>query len=427
LYLGGAVRYAGGSVGGAMDRERAIERVGAVRRVTRGLVDGLSAEDCLVQSMPDASPVKWHLAHTNWFFETFVLEPHAGVAPRDPKWGFLFNSYYEAVGPRQARARRGDLSRPSLAEVLDWRAQVDDQLQAFVRTGSDAAWQAARDALTLGLHHEEQHQELIVTDLKHHLWSNPLRPTWRSATSPAPAPRRPLAWVAFDGGLADVGALGEGFSFDNERPRHCVWLEPFALADRLVTVGEWEAFIADGGYDDPLLWLSDGWSWRRSTDTRRPLYWNDDGTAFTLSGTRQRDPDEPVCHVSLYEADAFARWAGARLPTEAEWERAFPMVSRGTFLDGARWHPEPAGAEPGLRQGFGEVWQWTSSGYAPYPGFRPAPGAFGEYNGKFMVNQVVLRGASCATPQAHARATYRNFFFAPDRWQFMGLRLARDV
>lgn len=411
-----------------MEREEAVRRVAEVRGATEALVADLSAEDCMVQSMPDASPVKWHLAHTTWFFEVFVLVPHAGAAPYDAGWGRLFNSYYASMGPRHARARRGDLSRPSLAEVLAWRARVDERLGDFVAHASSDAWAAARDALELGLHHEQQHQELILGDLKHHLAASPLRPAWRPVQMGEVATSRSLGWVDVVGGLVEIGAPAEGFAFDNERPRHRAWLEPFALADRLVTVAEWEAFVADGGYDRPLLWLSEGWAWRAEAGVRAPLYWEGDAL-FTLSGLRPRRPDEPVCHVSYFEADAFARWAGARLPTELEWEHAFREGAAldAPFVEGRRWHPAPAGGGPGLRQGYGDAWQWTASAYGPYPGFRAAEGAFGEYNGKFMVSQWVLRGASCATPRSHARASYRNFFYPKDRWPFTGVRLARDV
>ncbi len=411
-----------------MDRETLAASLLAVRNATVALADGLSGEDCQVQSMPDASPVKWHLAHTTWFFEAFVLGPHAGLAPYNPGWSFLFNSYYESVGPRHARPRRGDLSRPSLAEVIAWRVAVDEQLANFAATASAEAWHAAAGAMELGLHHEQQHQELILTDLKHHLAANPLRPAYRApAPIVAPAARTP-GWVEFPQGLVEIGTTGPGFSFDNEGPRHKAWLERFRLADRLVTVAEWESFIADGGYDRPLLWLSEGWAWRTATDIRAPLYWEGDAH-FTLSGLRKRGPDEPVVHVSCFEADAFARWAGARLPTEAEWEFAFSALRAddGPFVEGRQWHPSPAGDAPGLRQGFGDAWQWTASAYSPYPGYRAAEGAFGEYNGKFMVSQMVLRGASCATPRSHSRTSYRNFFYPKDRWQFTGVRLAQDV
>jgi len=411
-----------------MEREDIALRMAAVRDATVALVDGLDAEDCLVQSMPDASPIKWHLAHTTWFFEAFVTGPHAGAAPHDARWGFLFNSYYETVGPRQPRARRGDLSRPRLAEVLAWRRAVDADLARFVATASESAWAAAADAVELGLHHEQQHQELILTDLKHHLWSNPLRPAYRpSRADGGPAPR-PTAWVPIDGGLVEIGASASGFSFDNERPRHRVWLDPYALADRPVTVGEWSAFMSDGGYRDPLLWLSDGWAWRHVHGVESPLYWTDDGL-FTLGGPRPLDPDEPVCHVSLYEADAYARWAGARLPTEAEWEHAAAGVAISGHFAGVSGdlHPRAADAGAGLRQMYGDVWEWTASAYAPYPGYRPFAGEVAEYNGKFMSDQTVLRGGSCATPASHIRPTYRNFFHAPDQWQFTGVRLARNA
>ncbi|MDP2310609.1 MAG: ergothioneine biosynthesis protein EgtB, partial [Pseudomonadota bacterium] len=308
--------------------------------------------------------------------------------------------------------------------VGGYRASVDRSMEAILSTDIG---EAVAGLVTLGLHHEQQHQELLLMDIKHVLAANPLRPAWRAATEAPRAPAGDLGWVDVVGGLVEIGAPAAGFAFDNERPRHRAWTEPFRLADRLVTVAEWEAFVADGGYDSPLLWLSEGWAWRVAAEVRAPLYW-EDGAVFTLSGLRERRPDEPVCHVSYFEADAYARWSGARLPTELEWEHAFATRPvGGPFVEARRWHPAPAGGGPGLRQGYGDAWQWTASAYAPYPGFRAAEGAFGEYNGKFMVSQLVLRGASCGTPRSHARSSYRNFFYPKDRWQFTGVRLARDA
>jgi ergothioneine biosynthesis protein EgtB len=393
----------------------------AVRQRTLMLAAPLSAEDCCAQSMPDASPVKWHLAHTTWFFETFVLAPReAGFQPFHPAFRVLFNSYYNGVGDKHPRPRRGLLTRPALSDVLDYRADVDRRMERLLETqGGDAALAAL---VELGLQHEQQHQELILTDVMHLLAQNPLYPAYRADggeferdTVPdnahgASAP----AWIAFPGGLADIGHDGAGFAFDNELPRHRVYLAPFSLAARLTTNGEYFAFIEAGGYDDPALWLSEGWDRVVAGELRHPLYWvrAEDGgwMEYTLRGLVPLDPARPVTHVSLYEADAYARWRGARLPLEAEWEVAASAAG--------------AGADR-LTQLFGTCWQWTASSYAPYPGFTPAPGALGEYNGKFMVNQYVLRGSSRATPPGHARASYRNFFPAGARWQFTGIRLAR--
>lgn len=395
-----------------------IERYAQVRAATMALAAPLSDEDCGAQSMPDASPVKWHLAHTTWFFETFVLERfEPGFQPFHPAFRVLFNSYYNGVGDKHPRPQRGLLTRPAMAEVRAYRANVDARIAALVgRDGADAALAAL---LALGLQHEQQHQELILTDVKHLLAQNPLLPAYRAepacaagtAAAGQDAPAAASAWRRFDGGLCEIGHQGDGFCFDNELPRHQTVLAPFELAARLVTNREYLAFVQAGGYRDPGLWLAEGWDWIRAQGIDAPLYWRtapaapERWSAFTLHGQLPLDLDAPVSHVSLYEADAYAHWAGARLPTEAEWE-----------------HAAGAGA---LAQMFGHCWQWTSSSYAPYPGFRPAPGAIGEYNGKFMVNQYVLRGSSLATPQGHARASYRNFFPAGARWQFSGIRLAR--
>ncbi|MFM2043424.1 MAG: hypothetical protein RLY86_2000 [Pseudomonadota bacterium] len=416
----------------------------AVRARSLALVEGLTAEDMVVQSMPDASPLKWHLGHTTWFFETFVLGPHAGLAPLRPEWGYLFNSYYEAAGPRHPRPQRGLLTRPPLGEVLDWRRRVDDRLAGFLASGpgpgpGPGAETGAMALLTLGLNHEQQHQELMLTDLKHLFSCNLLRPVWRPrADAPAAGGDRaapPLGWLVRDGGVHAIGWDGAGFAFDNEGPRHRVWLEPFAIADRPVTNGEYMDFMADGGYADPGLWLSDGWAAVRAGSWEAPGYWQRDGAGgwqvFTLSGPMAPDPAEPVCHLSQYEADAYARWAdrhwpGSRLPTEAEWEvglRDHPAHA----ADPDRGHPLALTGAVSDGPGWGQVWEWTGSAYLPFPGFRPAAGAVGEYNGKFMSGQMVLRGGSCATPPGHTRPTYRNFFPAAARWQFSGLRLARSL
>jgi ergothioneine biosynthesis protein EgtB len=379
--------------------------------------------------MPDASPAKWHLAHTTWFFEAFVLgRANPPVAPQHPEWAYLFNSYYEAAGPRQPRPERGLLSRPPLDAVLRWRAAVDERMRALLQ--GDVR-DDLLDVVALGIAHEEQHQELLVTDVKHAFSVQPLRPAYLpSPPAPSTAEAARLAWIPREGGVRELGAAGAGFAFDNERPRHRVLLRPHALASRAVTCGEWLAFMDAGGYRRPEHWLSDGWAAVQRNGWRAPLYWLEDGPRwrqFTLGGVRAIDEAEPVAHVSYYEADAYARWAGARLPTEAEWEAAADGAPEdGTFADGGRLHPAAARGD-GMAQLFGDVWEWTQSAYAPYPGFRPLPGALGEYNGKFMVNQLVLRGGSCATPRGHVRASYRNFFQPEARWQFSGLRLARDA
>ncbi len=413
-----------------------------VRRQTEALAAPLSPEDQMVQSMPDASPAKWHRAHTTWFFETFLLTPFLpGWRPFDERWGFLFNSYYEAVGARYPRPHRGLLTRPSVEEVARYRAAVDAAMFDLL-AGPAAGREDIAALVRLGINHEQQHQELLLTDILHAFSCNPLRPAWRPdgpSLDEAPPPAPP-AFIAFAGGLREIGHEGGGFAFDNEGPRHTVFLHPFRLANRPVSNGEWLDFIDDGGYRRPELWLSDGWAAVQAEAWQAPLYWRQDvgdggRTTMTLAGVQRLDPAAPVCHVSFYEADAFARWAGKRLPGEAEWEFAASRVPvAGTFVDvGApersTLRPLPAGpAGSGkLRQLFGDVWEWTQSPYAPYPGFRPAEGAVGEYNGKFMCNQMVLRGGSCVTPGGHVRATYRNFFYPHQRWQFTGLRLAEDV
>jgi ergothioneine biosynthesis protein EgtB len=404
------------------------ERLPSVREATVRLADGLSAEDCALQSMPDASPVKWHLAHTTWFFETFVLERcDAAHRPFHPAFRFLFNSYYNGVGEQYPRPQRGMLSRPGLDEVLRYRAQVDERMRALL-AGRTLATEAL-GLIELGLHHEQQHQELIVTDLKHLLSLNPLGPALR-AGAPDPSPAASLTWQAHPGGEAQIGHDGNGFAFDNELPRHRVYLGAFALASRAITNEEYAEFMSDGGYERPELWLSDGWDAVARHGWRAPLYWEGSNGAmleYTLTGRRPLRPAEPVCHVSYYEADAFARWAGARLPTEAEWEvAAAPLACEGNFAESGRLHPAPAGRAP-LAQLFGDVWEWTQSAYSPFPGYQPPAGALAEYNGKFMCNQLVLRGGSCASPRSHLRASYRNFFPPEARWQFSGIRLARDV
>jgi ergothioneine biosynthesis protein EgtB len=404
-------------------------RYRAVRQTSLALAAPLSAEDCALQSMPDASPVKWHLAHTTWFFETFLLEALRGYRVFAPAFRVLFNSYYQAVGERHPRPERGLLSRPSLDDVLAYRRHVDLALQDLL-----AREPHPPELLELGLQHEQQHQELILTDLKHLLSRNPLRPAYQKQWPLTPIRARDPRWIAFAGGLHDIGHDGGGFAFDNEMPRHRVWLEPFEVASHPVTHGDFIRFIEDGGYRRPELWLSSGWDVVQARGWQAPLYWQRRESGwhtFTLHGEVPVDPHTPVCHVSFYEAEAYARWAKARLPTEAEWEvAAVNAPQRGNFLESAALHPLASREDPApgqLAQAFGDVWEWTRSEYAPYPGFRTAPGAVGEYNGKFMANQYVLRGGSCATPREHIRASYRNFFPAEARWQFSGLRLARDA
>ena len=407
-------------------------RFAEVRGTSLALAEGLSDADQTVQSMPDASPTKWHLAHTTWFFETFVLAPHQpGYRAYDPRFAYLFNSYYEQAGPRHPRPQRGMLTRPSAAEVVAYRRHVDEAMAGLLETADAPA--PVADLIELGLHHEQQHQELLLTDILHLLAQSPLRPAYRpTPTATASGGARPLEWRAYEGGIFAIGHEGEGFAYDCERPRHEVLVQPFRLASRAVTNGEWQDFIADGGYRTAAHWLSDGWATVNREAWQAPLYWEQrDGAwwSMTLHGMRPVEAQAPVCHVSYYEADAFARWAGRRLPTEAEWEiAATPLPVAGNTLGRGAFRPLPAKAGNGSpAQMFGDVWEWTSSAYGAYPGFRPAEGAVGEYNGKFMCGQYVLRGGSCATPEGHMRHSYRNFFYPHQRWQFMGLRLAEDA
>lgn len=446
-------------------------RYRAVRQRSLALAAPLSAEDAMLQSMDDASPAKWHLAHTTWFFERFVLGAQAAYRPVNEAWDYLFNSYYQSVGPMHARSRRGLLSQPGLAQVIDYRAQVDARMQRGFEHGGFDADSALKPRIELGLHHEQQHQELLLTDIKHAFWCNPLKPAYRDDLRPSPGQATALEWIGCDEAIVEIGApawpgAGDAFAFDNESPRHRVLLPAHALASRPVSNAEYRAFIDDGGYRTPGLWLSDGWARIQQDGWTRPLYWDEDlAREFTLGGLRAIDPQAPACHLSYFEADAFARWAGARLPTEAEWEHAAAQVPvAGNFVEDDVLHPSapitPCPTGPASRrrsdvsrdrtvtpdiseiatdvaptvdsaaspaQLFGDVWEWTSSAYSAYPGFRELPGALGEYNGKFMCGQQVLRGGSCASPRDHLRASYRNFFHAPDRWQFTGLRLARDA
>lgn len=410
----------------------------AVRAQSLALAAPLSDADATVQSMDDASPAKWHLAHTTWFFEEFVLGPNVpGYRSPDARYRYLFNSYYEAVGARHPRPRRGMLTRPTLDEVLAYRAHVDAAMQRLLAGGVP---EAVGRLVTLGLHHEQQHQELLLTDVLHLFAQNPLCPPYaapRPISAVRGGPHAP-GWANFGGGPVQIGRTDDGtaFMFDCEGPRHTVWLEPYALATHPVTHREWLAFIEDGGYRQPTLWLSDGWAWVQREGINAPLYWRADEAdsasvwrRMSLHGLVPVDPDAPVAHLSFYEADAYARWAGARLPTEAEWEHAAEgLPVQGNFAGRGALCPLPDdGIAPAgsLRQMFGDVWEWTASPYGPYPGFRPAAGAVGEYNGKFMCSQMVLRGGSCVSPEGHLRATYRNFFYPHQRWQFTGVRLAR--
>jgi ergothioneine biosynthesis protein EgtB len=405
------------------------DRFLAVRSLTESLASCLSAEDQTIQSMPDVSPTKWHRAHTTWFFESFLLAPTLpGYRVFHPDYPYLFNSYYVGVGARYPRADRGLISRPGVQEVAEYRCHVDEAMAGLL---DDAPSPPVLELAELGIQHEQQHQELLLMDIKHVLSRNPMQPAFDAIRTPEPVVSRTLSWTTHAGGNFDIGYGGERFCFDNELPRHRVYLASFALADQLVTCGEWMDFMVDDGYQRPELWLSDGWATVQSEGWRAPLYWAESGSGwreFTLGGPIPVNPVQPVCHLSYYEADAFARWAGFRLPTETEWEVATTGAAvEGYFLDQTRLHPSSPTRLSGDSSHFGNVWQWTSSAYSPYPGFEPATGAVGEYNGKFMVNQYVLRGGSCVTPAGHVRSSYRNFFPASARWAFSGLRLARGV
>jgi len=406
------------------------ERYQAVRALTESLAEPISAEEQTIQSMPDASPTKWHRGHTSWFFETFLLRnEQLGYDIFDDQFGFLFNSYYDAVGERLARPSRGILGRPSVATVGEYRRHVDEAMIALLAATADGGSARVAQLVELGLNHEQQHQELLLMDIKYTLAQNPIRPGYRDGTLAA-TPTTPLEWLEVTGGIFSIGHGGNGFSFDNESPRHEVLLDPFQIASRPVTNGDWLGFIADGGYQRSELWLSEGWATTNAKGWHHPEYWiSDDGWhQFTLDGVVRLDRDEPVSHVSFFEADAYARWSGTRLPTEFEWEcAARRLVPEGpgdgiNSLDSGRLHP--GGPVDGIRL-YGDVWEWTASPYVGYPGFRPAEGAVGEYNGKFMVNQQVLRGGCCLTPTDHMRNSYRNYFPAHTRWQCSGLRLAR--
>ena len=417
-----------------VDRDEILTKFQAVRANSHALAAPLSPEDCLLQSMPEASPVKWNLAHTSWFFETFLLSPLLdGYECFHPKFGYLFNSYYNQVGQMHPRPRRGLLSRPSLHDVYRYRRYVDEAVARFVETATEQDIAAASSILALGFAHEEQHQELLLTDLKHGMFQNPIFPSVYEEQETERLHAPPLRWERMPAGLCDIGWDGEGFAFDNEGPRHKVFLQPFELSNRPVTNAEFIGFIEDGGYEDATHWFSDAWDLVNKEGWRAPLYWRKgEGDAwfeYTLFGERRVNPDAPVCHVSQYEAAAYASWAGARLPTEFEWEAASTLFTfEGNVLDnGAPRAPRPADGGERLLQLFGDVWEWTSSPYVAYPGYAPPTGAIGEYNGKFMSNQMTLKGGSCATPAGHLRVSYRNFFPPQARWQFSGFRLARDA
>jgi ergothioneine biosynthesis protein EgtB len=426
---GGEYRVTGAR---AQDQTSVLEdRLFETRRTSLDLVEPLNPEDMCVQAMEDASPSKWHLAHTTWFFETFILADREGYRIFDPAFGYCFNSYYEAKGARHPRPKRGLLTRPTADEVFAYRDHVDTGLRELFAAG-EAEAPAIRQLIELGIQHEQQHQELLLTDILNLFAGNPLRPKYRAGFAGQPHGKAPARdWVSFEGGIRDVGFAGRGFSFDNEGPRHRVLVQDFRLATRPVTNAEWLAFMADGGYETAAHWLADGWHWVCSQGIEAPLYCEErDGEwmQMTFDGLKSLDPGAPVTHISYYEADAYARWAGKRLPTEFEWEvAAAGLPPTGNMLSSGALRPLPAGAGDGLLQMFGDVWEWTQSAYQPYPGFKPAAGAVGEYNGKFMVSQQVLRGGSCVTPDTHIRASYRNFFYPHQRWQFTGLRLADDA
>jgi ergothioneine biosynthesis protein EgtB len=412
-----------------------LDRYRQVRARTASLCESLEPEDFIIQSMPDVSPTRWHLAHMTWFFETFVVQrAWPDATPYHPSYNYLFNSYYNTVGEQFPRPQRGLLSRPTVREVFAYRRAIDERVERLLTQDVDRFTADLAFRIDLGLQHEQQHQELLLTDIKHVLSCNPLLPAFRPPRDDAPATApTPAAWHEFAGGLLEFGHPGGGFAYDNEKPRHRAYVEPFALADRPVTNGEFLEFITDDGYERPELWLSDGWAHRATHGWRAPLYWrHEDGGwwEFTLAGRAELNPAAPLCHISYYEADAYANWAAVRLPTEYEWELAAAAAPLcGNFVESQAFHPQPAPAHPTdqLRQLFGDVWEWTASPYVAYPGYQAPAGAFGEYNGKFMCNQFVLRGGSCASAHSHLRPTYRNFFHPPSRWQFSGVRLARSL
>lgn len=416
--------------------ENLIESYKTVREFSHTLAEPLEIEDYVVQSMPDVSPTKWHLAHTSWFFETFVLSKALkDYKSPNSQYAYLFNSYYVQAGERHLRPKRGLISRPTVEETYSYRNHVDESMIQFMENADNKEWEELASVIEIGIHHEQQHQELIVTDIKHVLSENPLNLQYLRRKDNGTSSLKPeeLKWVDFDGGVFEIGNKGEGFGYDNEYPNHKVYLNPYKLGSRLITNSEYIEFIEDGGYQTPEIWLSEGWATVETENWNAPLYWqkvNGKWMQFTLSGLREIEPGEPVTHVSYFEADAFARWSGSRLPTEAEWEVAASNIEiEGNFVDNLNFHPvsmEKSTNGSQLSQMYGDVWEWTQSSYSAYPGFKTAPGALGEYNGKFMCNQMVLRGGSCATSKSHIRKTYRNFFPTNARWQFMGIRLAKD-
>ena len=427
-------KRARGTENGIFSKPESLRRYVQVRDFSKSICETLEPEDCVIQAMPEASPTKWHLAHTSWFFETFVLKQFVpDYESVHPQYGFLFNSYYNTVGPFYSRPHRGLLSRPTVKEVFGYRADIDLLVADLIESADEELLAKLEPVITLGLHHEQQHQELMLTDIKSVFWQNPLRPAFRKRDPQKPQPAPALQWAEFEEGVYWVGHEGGGFSYDNEEPSHRVFVQRFELASRLVTNAEFLAFIEDGGYRRPELWLSLGWNVKERS-WEAPLYWQKrDGKwhTMTLAGMTELVPEEPVCHVSLFEADAYARWTGARLPTEEEWEIASSELPlRGYFVESGIFHVAPVVSSTSasyLAQMFGDVWEWTRSSYSPYPGYAPVAGALGEYNGKFMCNQYVLRGGSCATSQSHMRRTYRNFFPPEARWQFSGIRLAKDL
>lgn len=420
-------------------RDEIIKRYAATRGQTEDLCRPLVTEDYVMQTSPDVSPPNWHLGHTTWFFEQVILQAYLkNYKPHHPLFSYVFNSYYESFGPRNERSRRGFLSRPTVQEVYDFRSAIDRAMGDLMETAGEAQWPDIAGLIELGLNHEQQHQELLLMDILHIFAFNPLRPVYHTSARPASLAAAPPQFQEFRGGMTEIGHAGGGFGYDNEFPRHRVYLNDFQLMTRLVTNGEFLSFIVDGGYEDARLWLSDGWAAVQQFGWRAPLYWEKDDNSWTsmsLCGPERLDPAEPVCHVGYYEADAFARWSGRRLPTEAEWEHAVAQHAltpeTGNLLEDRQWRPQPLSPDDGgsdtVKQMFGDVWEWTQSAYLAYPGYRQDRGPLGEYNGKFMSNQMVLRGGSFATPRSHIRATYRNFFQCEKRWPFCGFRLAADA
>ncbi|HVO75414.1 MAG TPA: ergothioneine biosynthesis protein EgtB [Ignavibacteriaceae bacterium] len=417
----------------AENRTTLIQKYRKVRSFSIELCKPLVTEDYVIQSMPDVSPTKWHLAHTSWFFEAFVLRKSVpDYISLHPQYNFLFNSYYVLVGERWTRAMRGLLSRPTVSEVFKYRDYIDEKMVEFLENSGEEIYTSLAPVVEIGIHHEQQHQELILTDIKHVFSINPLTPVYFKKETEEKSEIPELNWISFKEGVHEIGFEGRGFSYDNEGPKHKEYLESFLLSSRLITNGEYIEFIEDKAYQKPELWLSDGYAAAENEKWYGPLYWKKENGRwqnFTLNGKREVNPDEPLCHISYYEADAYARWAGARLPSEAEWEVAADNISAGgNFADNKNFHPVPLkNPNGGLQQMYGDVWEWTRSSYSPYPGYKTLPGALGEYNGKFMSNQMVLRGGSCATSLSHIRKTYRNFFPPNARWQFMGIRLAKDI